>query len=205
MSQRSEARHHTERTVSLAADPTKHAPTSVRSQPLTASQPGAPPDSMRSQFRLPPNTTSKELLSVPFLEATFRTARKLGCVREIEWQDFVGLAVNCCDLEKIRPAALFTWTMRNGIRNVKRGTQLVPVPWTAVVRNEDMDRARELLSRSKPPEYRARTSNLDGSANESLEYYVAKAEGQKAAMNKKLSETDASIAAGRFANILGVR
>ena len=141
---------------------------------------------MRSQFKLPPNTTAKDLLSIPFLEDVFQTAIKHGCVREIEWQDFVGLAVNCCAQEQGTPAALFTWAMREGIRNVKRGTKLVEVPWTAAVRNEDMDKARELINQAKPPEYRARTSSLETTQ------IVAKAEAIKALSAK-------------YGNILGVK
>jgi hypothetical protein len=140
---------------------------------------------MRSQFKLPTNTTRKDLLSIPFLEDVFQTALRYGCVREIEWQDFVGLAVNSCDMEKGNPAALFLWTMRNGIRNVKRGTKLIETPWTAAVRNEDMDKARELINQAKPPEYRARTSSLETTQ------IVAKAEAIKALSAK-------------YGNILGV-
>lgn len=128
-----------------------------------------PPDSMRSKFRLPANTTAAQLRNVKFLEPLYRLAVKCGCCTESDWLDFVALAVNCCEVESQTPAALFLWTMRGGSRRLKRGQAVETVDWRAAVRNSDEMKAREMITRHKPPELASGSSNLDLDRDYSVE------------------------------------
>lgn len=129
-------------------------------------KPSKPPDStcsQREKFKLPANTTGEQLRDLKFLrERVWPVALHHGCSLEIDWELFVGHAINVCDEEKSTPARLFTTAMRTGLRTRKEGKVSKLVPYLSVVTFEQQQRAKELIRSEVPPELQRRSGGLFG-------------------------------------------